>query len=357
MTRHEFPPQRVVELYKNRNRNRSISPSSIQRAENEDQGNNRASNRINNFSSWNWTSLEETKTSSVGALNLNPAGNSLGNLPNDINVSVSIYYPDTDDEVKINEPATDIESDEESIEQPVEQLPGSTNFVCGLCDQQFSDQISVNDHFLLAHGQGSFVPPNANPPSSIFGRFHCPSCPQRFMTEQFLNIHFDNQHLGYTDMLSIDKVSYGFPGFELLELVGMVDREIMDDNDEVCYICNENHIRKVNNEDTFPLKMRCCNKLICSYCCRRIIESSNRIVCAFCTHDHETNGKELDYYRMLVPGGETNDSWTEWWDNHPEINHYLNPDNADPSLLGLESETEMGTEVETETAADYVLDI
>ena len=239
-------------------------------------------------------------------------------------------FAPTDDENTVPEPNDDtdlsvgsldaIQSgslvDEEFSLTESEQLHVPSLY-CPICSMPFTDEISLNDHCDLAHNLATMM---HDPTSFIIGQYHCPVCLRRFLTEPHLNQHFNARHMNYDDMVAVSnkKTSkLGFPGFNLLELAGMVMKveQTTDHHHAVCSICRNKYIM---NSDTHPYRMRCCSNLICQSCCQKSVQYSDKIVCSYCLHDHEYNHPSGSYL-IIYTFNRTNDSWKEWWNNKPNL--------------------------------------
>ncbi|AYV84609.1 MAG: procyclic acidic repetitive protein PARP [Hyperionvirus sp.] len=77
------------------------------------------------------------------------------------------------------------------------------------------------------------------------GRHCCMMCKKRYLSEHLLGAHFLIAHGKYDRMLELDEniQKIGFPGFEILEYIGMIRREPNRKGaiGKVCNICQENY--------------------------------------------------------------------------------------------------------------------
>lgn len=301
------------------------------------------------------------------------------------------------------------------------------DFYCNNCALTFTDETSLNDHYLLVHtehtddsddekeddeendfnpcrcnrcnrvfsGDSSYEkhhcrrvnyePPEEidNIPQNLFGRHGCPICNNRYGTANLLGEHFIIAHSNFTDLSVLDdQVSrLGFPGLELLEYVGMIEKVHDDDIfrlicfEEQCPICylryrdvddhrtsvgteledgygsdSELKVRrrielrnrfqkedeKVNyhkaikepklleiierhlNKSRLPCKLSCCETLMCTDCLEKHVSITDTIVCPFCKKDHTRT--DVDYIVYIEECYEIDKKrWLPWWMRHLDI--------------------------------------
>lgn len=57
------------------------------------------------------------------------------------------------------------------------------------------------------------------------GKYECPICQQKFSNSFILGEHFLNDHNDYNVLCSLDtnKIRNGFPGFDILQRINMID--------------------------------------------------------------------------------------------------------------------------------------
>jgi hypothetical protein len=62
-------------------------------------------------------------------------------------------------------------------------------------------------------------------PTNVFGNYSCTICGKKYATVNLLGEHFFLSHNNYEELLILDENSKteGFPGFELLRFIGMID--------------------------------------------------------------------------------------------------------------------------------------
>jgi glutaredoxin len=87
-----------------------------------------------------------------------------------------------------------------------------------------------------------------NIPTTIYGKHICPVCNKKYSTQYNLGEHFVLSHSSYESQLILDskKGEGGFPGFNILEYIGMIEKisytEFKSTIDESCIICNNEYI-------------------------------------------------------------------------------------------------------------------
>ena len=80
-----------------------------------------------------------------------------------------------------------------------------------------------------------------------------------------------------------------------------------------------NFINEYRKEEYIPVKLLCCNKLLCKDCFEEYIKTSNSIICPFCKKDHEKEEKDyINYYYDLSDDIDVS-KWTNWWIDHLDI--------------------------------------
>jgi hypothetical protein len=224
-------------------------------------------------------------------------------------------------------------------------------------------------------------------PTSINGQFICPICSKKYATQNHVGEHFAISHTSYEDQLHLESTKQhgGFPGLEILKHIEMFDylnddkeKELLE-NDE-CNICAKIFNIKVRNfdnnvtemlesgyysdsdiiesryskalrkcenyifscdmrtKDTIeitdneilqtgkirrPLKLLCCDNIICSDCLEEYVKHSRDIKCMYCNKDHNNNKFNNEYDNGFVtfktPGNYNKNAWLTWWKKHADI--------------------------------------
>ncbi len=216
--------------------------------------------------------------------------------------------------------------------------------------------------------------------TSLNGRFQCPICSNKYNTQFHLGEHFYISHGSYSDQSILDEEKKGnFPGIGVLEHIGMIDvfhktktcetecqicsceytnemclkieknRCIEDFDDIEKGYCSDNDNYKKNklfykhyhedndninqiiitDSDLFKksilkfglagkmIRLKCCNKYICSECLENYIIFSNNIICPYCKHDH--NRYDQKYIIIIEPTKCNKYHWRNWWKRHIDI--------------------------------------
>ena len=152
------------------------------------------------------------------------------------------------------------------------------------------------------------------------GKFECPICKKKYITQAHLGEHFTITHNDYTEQLVLDNKNItGYPGFELLEFIGMIlplDKKelhhIISENKE-CDICDIKYSLIDNNEsseNSYPILLTCCKSYICKMCIEKHTSFTNSIKCPYCLVDHTKNN--LDYITIIEFDNCNKESWLEW---------------------------------------------
>lgn len=232
--------------------------------------------------------------------------------------------------------------------------------------------IFVNDNVFNAHTCSGNGYNEDNIPTDSDGEFACPMCTNIYSNEAFLGEHFITAHNNYEECCVLDDRKHkGFPGFDLLEIIGMIDTfhpSFISSCPESCSICfnqyeildkekvdnfwliNSDTEDYIRNNDLFniergyysdgdkvpiyepellnicevleplakiPLKLNCCNQYVCYECMYESLYTTNSVVCLFCKTDHT---QESDYIVEIEESDEINkDSWISWWRKHLDI--------------------------------------
>lgn len=262
-------------------------------------------------------------------------------------------------------------------------------YICNVCSEEFEYQDDYQDHMNTFHiekkqeddavsddsNEEELELPQSKPRRNRFRRFfkvpkatpkyECSVCKQKFMSPAYLGNHYLEQHSTYDQNLVLDHNSHdGFPGFDILEIIGMID--IMNKNDmknlfisfNCCPICqtkfdfyhkdntqeiesdnecdtrihNKRSIRErfatlnemnlqfkcdmalfytmKTNFDHSPIQTSCCKKHICKDCIKQHIMFSNSVKCPFCLYDHTR--ADWNYITVYEPSKYNKKSWLAW---------------------------------------------
>ena len=152
------------------------------------------------------------------------------------------------------------------------------------------------------------------------GKFECPICKKKYITQAHLGEHFTITHNDYTEQLVLDNKNVtGYPGFELLETIGMIlplDKKelhnIISENKE-CDICDIKYSlidKNESSENSYPMILTCCKSYICKMCIEKHTSYTNSIKCPYCLVDHTKNN--LDYITIIEFDNCNKESWLEW---------------------------------------------
>lgn len=153
-----------------------------------------------------------------------------------------------------------------------------------------------------------------NIPTNIYGKYECPICVNKYTSEGLLGAHFTITHNSYDRMLELDNdvQKIGFPGIDILSIIGMVkelsfhelDKCISDK--EECLICGETY-----NTERVPVVLLCCSKQICTSCLENTLNNSQQLTCLFCNHDHTKY--DVEYINTYEIGEINEEAWIKWW--------------------------------------------
>lgn len=152
------------------------------------------------------------------------------------------------------------------------------------------------------------------------GKFECPICKKKYITQAHLGEHFTITHNDYTEQLVLDNKNItGYPGFEILELIGMIlplDKKelhhIISENKE-CDICDIKYSlidKNESSENSYPMLLTCCKSYICKMCIEKHTSFTNSIKCPYCLVDHTKNN--LDYITIIEFDNCNKESWLKW---------------------------------------------
>tara|TARA_B110000908_G_C10181728_1_gene416034 strand:- start:328 stop:1152 length:825 start_codon:yes stop_codon:yes gene_type:complete len=158
-------------------------------------------------------------------------------------------------------------------------------------------------------------------------KYDCPTCGELFYTQVELGEHFIEEHGDYDELGMLDKTeSESYPTFEVLYKIGMSRFiSIYDDIKETeCSICCSKYTGRIrgntvddytnNTDDKYfrfncdmkllyinkkynlsvnPIKLMCCNVIMCSNCLIQHIKSKKgEPECPYCRKNHTQYGKQ-----------------------------------------------------------------
>ena len=215
--------------------------------------------------------------------------------------------------------------------------------ICNRCGEIFEDDDSYDEHKNKCKlkksnklkknkedGEESYTFFQKNASSS--GKYECPVCSLKFTNAFILGEHFILDHNDYDTLRQLDiKNCNGFPGFEILEKIDMlqiseneINKETATETCDICCFQYDNNLNinisnlVLDNTNRVPIEMKCCHMLICCDCIMNNIIETDSIICPFCKKDH--NKTDQDYIIFVEETDETNrDIWEAWWINHLEI--------------------------------------
>ncbi len=218
-------------------------------------------------------------------------------------------------------------------------------------------------------------------PTNRYGRYICPICSKKYISENHLGEHFLLSHNNYADNSHLDeRVQCGFPGFDLLEMIGMIHYINIYPTRDVyrCPICYDRYkdieplyfinylktdnldhgynsdselyykdiddakkikkyrsrkiggyyrnitdsrliaiINKYRDQICKPIYMKCCRNNICETCIREYITQTDSVICPFCKYDHTKS--DVEYITIIEPGYYDDTKWRSWWERHVDI--------------------------------------
>lgn len=207
------------------------------------------------------------------------------------------------------------------------------NYQCNRCGIRVRSLIELEDHIIERHQQQVSDDESENDSDREY-LYHCPICNRGFNDQIDLNYHFMRRHRNHSDLNMLDqKRADGFPGYELLQKIGMIRFVRCDEKcDSSCVICTETYVfsralcdldmymyklqkKKCNkfrqfkcdiksmyytnniNKSRKAVQLRCCNATMCSICIREHLNSKNGIPeCPFCRKDHTQINKRFIIY-------------------------------------------------------------
>lgn len=248
---------------------------------------------------------------------------------------------------------------------------------CFKCNSVFRNDSDYEDHSCGDSSSDSDTDTEIMIPTSEDGEYICPICENRYITGNLLGEHFILNHNDYSELSRLDElqVSTGFPGFALLEYIGMIQKielsNYLNNTCPICYgifkdsepdydeysdeymdieyaninkirgyysdsesilrnrrpcivaselsdhriICAYNKLRRIRR---LPVSITCCNSIICYSCLESHLTITNNIMCPFCRKDHTVEDKE---YIVEIVCSDTTDreKWIPWWLKHLDI--------------------------------------
>lgn len=193
--------------------------------------------------------------------------------------------------------------------------------ICKKCGRIYNSDMDYLNH----KNECTEINSNTIIPIDENGKYPCPACGNKYSNSFYLGEHFIASHTGYDDMRILDEKHtdgpLGFPGFELLKMIGMIDTVANISGEcKICYFGFEFDIfvEDMSNDNKNPLILNCCQRQICYSCLLNHISINNNIICPYCMKDHTRN--DLDYIKYIIESDITNrEKWIEWWTRHLEI--------------------------------------
>lgn len=179
--------------------------------------------------------------------------------------------------------------------------------ICEKCNMIFENNDTYNGH-LNDCDSNNLIPIPTDPN----GQYICPTCGNKYVNAFFLGEHFTVEHNDYDIMRKLDnKLPSGFPGFKILKKINMINITKMIS--DICDICKFDF-----DKHKIPLKLTCCNHLICKDCLSSHISISDSLICPYCVKDHTYI--KLDYITFIKETNITDkEKWIPWWENHMEL--------------------------------------
>jgi hypothetical protein len=258
--------------------------------------------------------------------------------------------------------------------QPFQQAPNDLIIANadGDADGDADDYDSEDDEIPLLEVpvEVSVAKPVDNIRVSAIGKYVCPICAKKYASPYYLGEHYTISHSSYSEQSKLDdRKSYtSFPGYELLERIGMIklldQTEINTFLDKECMICCfkyttsseiilknkmscttddillkkykknifncdmkiifekikitdttiQQAIYKLKQETNEPIELSCCKDVICKSCLESHLKHLNNVICPFCKNDH--NKYDQDFIQYTVPNKYNKKEWKIWWSRH-----------------------------------------
>lgn len=169
---------------------------------------------------------------------------------------------DDDDDNDNDDNDDDIESSN-TKNKSTSQNDTFEGYSCDRCGTIFMSDNAFNRH-ACNKNYGS-IPTEDIIPTNIYGKYPCPICGKKYSTVNMLGEHFMRGHANYEDFLILDDniVRLGFPGFELLNIMGMTndltDIEIKNviKMDAICMVCYQPYKFKGNSYKPIDIETLC----------------------------------------------------------------------------------------------------
>lgn len=165
-------------------------------------------------------------------------------------------------------------------------------------------------------------------PTSYYGKYVCPVCSKKYSSPFYMGEHYTLSHNGYEEQLLLDDKKYktSFAGFDILEVIGMTEnvprKELIAlvENTESCPICVRDYKLtddETDEENIFPIKVKCCGNIVCKSCLKSHCSVTNSIKCPLCTLDHTR--VDLDFIKIIDFESPNKQSWLLWKIKHSYI--------------------------------------
>lgn len=165
-------------------------------------------------------------------------------------------------------------------------------------------------------------------PTSYYGKYICPVCSKKYSSPFYMGEHYTLSHNGYEEQLLLDDKKYktSFAGFDILEVIGMTEniprKELIAlvENTDSCPICVRDYKLtddETDEENIFPIKIKCCGNIVCKSCLKSHCSVTNSIKCPLCTLDHTR--VDLDFIKIIDFESPNKQSWLLWKMKHSYI--------------------------------------
>jgi hypothetical protein len=187
--------------------------------------------------------------------------------------------------------------------------------ICVKCNEIFNNNLEFDNHKCSKSKLIHDIQPIIKSESS--GKYECPICQLKFTNSFILGEHFILDHNNYDVLCSLDNYQHnGFPGFDILEKIGMImELPIINyhKDNSICEICRHNY---TNNK--IQKILACCQNNMCDDCLITYISTTDSVICPFCRKDHTR--EDWNYIIFIEETNTTNrEIWIDWWINHLDI--------------------------------------
>lgn len=143
-----------------------------------------------------------------------------------------------------------VEIDPEEEEEEVVDLARSL-CRCLRCNRVFNNDSEYHKHICSNANSGQ---PEDEMPVDPNGKFECPICKNKYASSNILGEHFIMAHNNYNELGTLDETinTNGFPGFDILEelfMIDVLDNDKIDDiikREETCPICCYNFRKPID---------------------------------------------------------------------------------------------------------------